>query len=88
MKEQYEFISHNIQKVKPGSKKTIFINPSYSERVYWADLIINNYNDRLPAAGYNKPDIYKDDQATFDIFQNLSDYGIIHIYSQGWGLAR
>ena len=77
---------NNSNNITPNSKKTIFINPHYSypERKKWADQIIDDYNDWFPAAGYQKPIIYKDGDATLQRFEELNGYGVIHIYSHGW----
>ena len=79
-----EFENYKVNNTRPEAKKTIFLNPTYWERKYWADLIIQNYNDRLPAAGYEKPVVYKNSEVTIDKYKNLSGYGIVHIYSHGW----
>ena len=74
----------NKRNIIPGSKKTIFINPSYWERKKYADKIISNYRKFLPQVGFDDPVIYLNEEATMEKFTQLSDYGIIHFYSHGW----
>ena len=68
----------------PGSKKTIFINPHYSDRVSYANSILTLYKSIFPKVGFNQPVIYLDTLATINVFSNLAGYGIVHIYSHGW----
>jgi len=85
LNKNFESYSSNINKnIVPSSKRTTFINPIYSDRKTWSDLMIGNYNDRFPTAGYQKPEIYNNSAATVAKFANLSDYGIIHISSHGF----
>ncbi len=77
-------LESSLPKTRPSAEKTIFLNPTYHERKYWADLIIQNYNDRLPTAGFKKPAVFRNAEVTVDKFQNLQGYGIIHVYSHGW----
>ena len=78
----------NYQNIIPGSKKTIFLNPSYWERKKYADILINNYNNNLPKVDFEKPVIYKNEEVTIDQLTKLSNYGIIHIYSHGWAWPK
>lgn len=77
-------LEFSLPKARPSAVNTILLNPTYHERKYWADLIIQNYNDRLPTAGYKKPTIFRNAEVTVDKFQNLKGYGLIHVYSHGW----
>ncbi|MBN2215272.1 MAG: hypothetical protein JW723_13625 [Bacteroidales bacterium] len=74
---------NNSQNTVPGSKKAIFLNPSYWERSKYADPLISNYNVRLQNIEFEQPAVYKNQEATLDRFASLSDYGLIHIYSHG-----
>ena len=73
----------NIVKTIPGSKKAIFLNPSYWERAGYADQIISNYGQCLPKIGFEPLVVYKNEEANLEKFKHLSEYGIIHIYSHG-----
>jgi hypothetical protein len=66
-----------------NNKNVIFLNPSFWERSFYANKIINNYNTQLPAIGFNLQTIYENQAAVVDRFTELSGYGIIHIYSHG-----
>lgn len=74
---------NSLNQSPPGIKKTIFINPHYYERKKFADWLIDTYNSYLPMAGYEKPDVYLNQECTLDLLTCLGDYGIIHIYSHG-----
>jgi hypothetical protein len=68
---------------KPGSKKTIFLNPSYWERHQWANPLMGVANESFAQVGMDDFDVYINDQCTLDRFTSLSGYGIVHIYSHG-----
>jgi hypothetical protein len=68
---------------KPGSKKTIFLNPSYWERHWWANPLISVADESFAQVGMDDFDVYINDQCTLDRFTSLSGYGIVHIYSHG-----
>lgn len=77
-------IPPKVTNYTPTSKKTIFINPHYSDRVAYANAILNSYNVIFPRIGYDPPQKFLDDAATVDVMTNLAGYGIVHIYSHGW----
>lgn len=77
-------ISANPGDYMPTSKKTIFINPHYWDRVPQASYLINCYNSYFAKVGYNAPETYLNADASIDLLLNLSGYGIIHIYSHGY----
>jgi len=64
-------------------KEAILINPHYWDRIGWTDMLIANYNQYLPMAGYILARTYFNDEADLDQFTKLSGYGIIHIYTHG-----
>lgn len=68
----------------PTSKKVLFINPHYHERsslLFDVDFFVR-YLDNFDMVKY---DIFNklDNDATLDVFANMSSYGYIHIYSHG-----
>lgn len=69
---------------KATAKKAIFLNPHYQDRVYYADRIIQVYQNRLESAEYDELEVYKDSEATLDMFTELTGHRIVHIYSHGW----
>lgn len=71
-----------------NKKNKILLNPSYWERSYYADLIINNDNAKLPQVGFSLQTIYKNAEATLDRFCQLAGYGMIHVYSHGWAWPK
>ncbi|MCX6149711.1 MAG: PKD domain-containing protein [Ignavibacteriales bacterium] len=81
-------IPADINSFSPTSKKTIFINPHYSDRLNEANQILNLYNTIFPKIGYNPPLTFLDNTATIDVMTNLEGYGIIHIYSHGWAYPK
>jgi len=83
--DQNNAISDDVQKVVPGSKKTIFLNASYSGSfIHWTDQIVEKCKDRFPLAGYQAPLIYKNEEVNIEKFMNLEDYGIVRFDSHGW----
>lgn len=72
------------QKALVNKKKAVFLNPSYWERSGISNGVIASYNQNLPKAGFVLQNIYKSMDASVDRFTQLSDYGLIHIYSHGW----
>ncbi|MFO7658525.1 MAG: hypothetical protein R6W78_15815 [Bacteroidales bacterium] len=71
------------QNIVPGSKKTVFLNPSYWERSEYADPLIANYKKCLQEIGFEQPVVYKNEEASLERFTGLSNFGLIHIYSHG-----
>jgi hypothetical protein len=67
-----------------NSKKAIFLNPSYWDRMDNANGVIASYNLNLPRAGFSLQKIYKGMDASVDRFTELKGFGLIHIYSHGW----
>jgi hypothetical protein len=78
----------NKSSYTPTSKKTIFVNPSYTSRQSQANQILNLYNIIFPRAGYNPPVKLLDNAATIDAMTNLAGYGVVHIYSHGWAYPK
>jgi hypothetical protein len=67
-----------------NSKKAIFLNPSYWDRMDNANSIVASYNTNLPRAGFSLQKIYKGIDASVDRFTELKGFGLIHVYSHGW----
>lgn len=68
----------------PGSKKTIFLNPSYWERQAWADPLTAVADAGFAKIGFDAFEKYTNNQCTIDKFTSLEGYGVVHIYSHGW----
>ena len=79
-----ESLLHKVSVDTPSSVKTVFVNPHYTERVGYANAILELYNTEFPMLGYEAPDTYLDDAATVDVLANLGQYGIVHVYSHGF----
>jgi len=71
-----------------NKKKMILINPHYFERSYYTDQIYSITGGNIERAGFELNAFYKNDEATVDKFTELSDYGIIQIYSHGWAWPK
>lgn len=65
------------------SKATILLNPHYFERQKYTNKIIDYYNVVFPQVGYKQPEIFLNDEVTLDRLTQLSNYGIVHLYSHG-----
>jgi hypothetical protein len=83
----------NLPPVPPGPgtpksivnlKKAIFLNPSYWERSFYADWILQHYNYYLPWVGFSLQSVFKNQEASLDRFAGLAGHGMIHVYSHGW----
>ena len=67
----------------------VLLNPSYWERSFYTDQLINQYTNRfLPRVKFSLENVYKNEEATVDRFTELDGYGIIHIYSHGWAWPK
>jgi hypothetical protein len=65
------------------SKRTILLNPHYWERQEHTDSLMATANTRFRECGFNEFVVYKDRQCSIPRFMQLSDYGVVHIYSHG-----
>lgn len=70
-------------KVKPNSKKTVYLCPHYWEREPWADDVIATANARFDACQLDRFTVYTGEQCTMSRFLKLGDYGVVHIHSHG-----
>ncbi|MBE0652239.1 MAG: hypothetical protein IH594_00480, partial [Bacteroidales bacterium] len=73
-----------VPHIVPPGKRTIILNPHYYEREYFTRKIIRTYDKCLPRAGFEKPELYFNEDCTIGKFEFLEKYGYIHIYSHGW----
>ncbi len=81
---QFTATAEMPQKALVANKNAIFLNPHYWDRTPQANGVIASYNQNLPKAGFALQKIYKGIDASLDRFTQLSDFGIIHIYSHGY----
>ncbi len=82
--EKENSLDVNPQNFIPGSKRAIFLNPSYWERKKFADALIKNYKFSLPKVGFDDLEVYLNEEASLEKFTQLNDFGIIHVYTHGW----
>lgn len=73
-----------LQDVVPSNERTVILNPHYFEREYFTQDILKTYDNRLTMAGFNEPELHRNEDCTVEKFTFLENYGIIHIYSHGW----
>ncbi len=79
--------SHSLKSLV-NKKKMILINPHYFERSYYTDQVYIITSGNIERAGFELNTFYKNAEATVDKFTELSDYGIIQIYSHGWAWPK
>ena len=71
-------------KTTVNNRSMILLNPHYYERSHYTDQIYDISLSNLNRVGIDLADFYKNEEATVDRFTELSNYGIIQIYSHGW----
>ena len=74
---------NKILTVTPANSNTIILNPHYSERKIYADWIENRLDNIVPQWGFSKTEFVTGGDVTIDRMTQLSNYGIVYIYSHG-----
>ena len=60
----------NTEKTIPGSKKAVFIAPTYTEFLDFSDVMVESYNECLPKIGFEPMVVIKDHGASLDQFKS------------------
>ncbi len=83
-----------VPNIIPADKQTIFLDPHYFERERYTDKTLRSFNERLPIAGFHKPETYLNEECTVEKFTLLENNGIIYIYTHGmawpasWNISK
>ena len=81
--------SKNLSKTAiVNQKEMILLNPHYWERSYYTDQVYSINRSSLEKVNIDNSTFFKNEESTVDRFTQLSDYGIIQIYSHGWAWPK